>query len=1015
MAEQNPTREPDARLALAIQEEGHKFQKNYLWLEESMPADFFQEIGQDYLLLIAHHLIDFHLQDYFTAISIDRGAIVLCLDSADADLRILAGYTNYGIKTYRSFLSSKPPPVPQTTAKLRIGIILFTQAEQATTPALSQASTEELRALVKERNPSVTDADCAELIASIDAGFLRALPMSRLVLAFDLFFRAKTHDNCQYEVCFNEGWPQKNEPAVQIILAWRNTPKQNFVYRLARLVHRHRLTIQRVNASYIDPHTKQSILMMTLSVHHNSAQAAWDKADMRDFLSELVTIKYFDDFDLIDRALVIKGVINGNQGNLIRSMAHFIHQALVNLDTQLYRIENIEEALCRHPELIASICRLFALKFDPDQNDLAKYRAEHASLLEMVDRLDTGQEENDLRRKNVLMQAIHFIHFTLKTNYYRRNYTAHSFRLDPAYLDQIPFDRKSKFPELPYGIFYIRGMHFFAFHIRFKELSRGGLRTVYPEQEEHMVLERNNVFAECYNLAYTQQKKNKDIPEGGSKAVVFLKPFVQLEAETKILRIELSSSAISEQQIKQKLAYFRREQEEEYLHHAQRSFIESLLTLIKGDDEGHVKAKYIVDYWKQPEYIYLGPDERMDNSMIAWIADFARNYQYKPGAAFISSKPLAGFNHKEYGVTSLGLNVYVDELLKYLGIDPQQETFTVKMCGGPDGDVAGNQILNLHRYYPNTAKLLALTDISGTIYDPVGLDLAILAGLFQQNLPIKFYPPVALHEGGYLLDRQNTLVQQTLCWHKRGGQVEEEWLSGNDMNHLFRHNVHQTPTDLFIPAGGRPRTLNEANYKDFFDEKGKPTSRAIVEGANLYLTETARRKLEEAGVLIIKDSSANKGGVITSSFEVLCGLVLTDAEFTKLKLQLVSEVLAHLQQCALKEARALLKNHRETGMHLTESSDLLSEKINRYTYQLLDYLDAQPLSKNIQDPLIRCFLSYCLPILREKFVEKLMSEVPEHHKKAIISCHLAATLVYERGINWVPSVLDILPVLLQKF
>ena len=57
--------------------------------------------------------------------------------------------------------------------------------------------------------------------------------------------------------------------------------------------------------------------------------------------------------------------------------------------------------------------------------------------------------------------------------------------------------------------------------ICFKDLSRGGLRTVFPQRYEQMVAERNNVFLGCYNLAFTQQKKNKDIPEGGSKGVIF--------------------------------------------------------------------------------------------------------------------------------------------------------------------------------------------------------------------------------------------------------------------------------------------------------------------------------------------------------------------------------------------------------------------------------------------------------------------------------------------------------------
>ena len=111
----------------------------------------------------------------------------------------------------------------------------------------------------------------------------------------------------------------------------------------------------------------------------------------------------------------------------------------------------------------------------------------------------------------------------------------------------------------------------------------------------------------------------------------------------------------------------------------------------------------------------------------------------------------------------------------------------------------------------------------------------------------------------------------------------EDWLSGNEMNHLLRHNVHQVKADVFIPGGGRPRTLNENNFKDFLDETGKPTAKAIIEGANLYLTPWARRSLEKIGVIIIKDSSANKGGVICSSFEVLASLALSEEEFIKEK------------------------------------------------------------------------------------------------------------------------------------
>ena len=76
-----------------------------------------------------------------------------------------------------------------------------------------------------------------------------------------------------------------------------------------------------------------------------------------------------------------------------------------------------------------------------------------------------------------------------------------------------------------------------------------------------------------------------------------------------------------------------------------------------------------------------------------------------------------------------------------------------------------------HRYYPNTAKLLTLIDVSGTIYDPEGLDLAMLVDLFKQGQPLKYYPPEKLHDGGFLLDKnakrsKTAFAQQTLCWRK---------------------------------------------------------------------------------------------------------------------------------------------------------------------------------------------------------------------------------------------------------
>ena len=406
----------------------------------------------------------------------------------------------------------------------------------------------------------------------------------------------------------------------------------------------------------------------------------------------------------------------------------------------------------------------------------------------------------------------------------------------------------------------------------------------------------------------------------------------------------------------------------------------------------------------------------MHNEMIVWISNYAKRYNYKPGSSFMSSKPGAGINHKEFGITSRGVNVYVEEVLKFLGIDPKKDIFTVKMTGGPDGDVAGNEMYNLYRFYPKTAKLLATIDASGTIYDPQGLDLEIITKLFQESKPIRFYPPEKLAEKGFILDsktrrQESAYVQQTLVYRKQGGKVVEEWISGNEMNHILRTHIHQVKADVFITGGGRPRTLNENNYRDFLDEAGKPTSKAIVEGGNLYLTPGARRALEKLGVIVIKDSSANKGGVTCSSFEVLAGLALTEEEFIREKPALVQDILAIIESRSKDEAQALLASHGKA--FLTDVSDWISERINLYTDELLAYFTPLKLSTDPKDPLIQAFFIYCPPTIRTKYQDRLLKEIPDIHKKAIIACFLAQRLVYRKGLSWSPSIVDVLPLIIN--
>jgi len=114
--------------------------------------------------------------------------------------------------------------------------------------------------------------------------------------------------------------------------------------------------------------------------------------------------------------------------------------------------------------------------------------------------------------------------------------------------------------------------------------------------------------------------------------------------------------------------------------------------------------------------------------------------------------------------------------------------------------------------------------------------------------------------------------------------------------------------DAFIPAGGRPGTIDITNYKKYLQEDGSPSSPLIVEGANLFITGDARKALyDEGGVVIVKDSSANKCGVITSSYEICAAMLLSEEDFYDNKEQIVEEVIDKLRELAKMEAELLFK------------------------------------------------------------------------------------------------------------
>ena len=218
-----------------------------------------------------------------------------------------------------------------------------------------------------------------------------------------------------------------------------------------------------------------------------------------------------------------------------------------------------------------------------------------------------------------------------------------------------------------------------------------------------------------------------------------------------------------------------------------------------------------------------------------------------------------------------------------------------------------------------------------------------------------------------------------------------------------RNSMHnRLVADAFIPAGGRPSTIDMSNYRNFLLPDGSPSSRLIVEGANLFITGEARQALyDEAGVAIIKDSSANKCGVITSSYEICAAMLLSEDDFYNNKTQIVEEVLEKLRGLAKMEAELLFREFESHPDSLPAISQRVSNSINVATDAIA--LELNTISDGEREELLPLFRYHLPQTISDIAFEDVHSRVPEQYiKNAIASC-LASKLVYKEGCNFIDA------------
>ena len=963
-------------VANRIKLDQQKLEQNLAWLQAEMHRYFFSFNKDDTeaLTLLAvnlHRLADFKR---LNLVNREERSMIAQLSTSGSLYRALR---DLGEKnTCYAEITTSTAPLPGAGEQLEVLRFDYAQAEDRQHGVnggnpLPAANADKIVQTMASLYPDFDQAAGAELLAKLwrnNEEYVRVSPSKRVARILYLYWKTKTNDGVYLDVEPLKRSEGREE--YRLMFGIGSPPQKGFLLQILEVFNRLHIEVHRSYSLTFNDGRAPYFLSTFYIRLLDDTQLSKESELFRQLKLELYNTQILLARSHSYALFVQGGLSSGPDATLINAMIGFCHTNLAHNRPDTFDLEGIMRAFHNHPDISLQLVRLFQVRFDPElQQRTGLYEQTLQQTMKLVEDYDTGRRFLDKFRRTIFRCAVSFIRHCLKTNFFIPEKHALAFRMDPNYLDELGEQFTADLPaDRPFRITYFFGRNGSGYHIGFSDIARGGWRTLITQGRDDYITSANTLFRENYVLAHTQHLKNKDIYEGGSKLVA-------------ILNADQDESGESLRQ---------------YLYKLQFGFIHAFLDIFVTR-EGKAADPRVIDYYGQEEAIELGPDENMHDEMVELIAMQAVKRGYLLGKGIISSKQI-GINHKEYGVTSIGVVRFAEVTMQELGIDMHIQPFSVKFTGAPNGDVAGNA-MNLMLTRCPKVQIKLVVDGSGALYDPLGLNhLALQKILLQADLDA--YDPAALNPGGCILYRRHhrnegmrQLYKKIVCGENG---LQESWISNDDFYRAYNSLAFTVDADLFIPAGGRPETIEAGNVQNFINAEGKPSSRVIVEGANSFITPPARSELQKCGVVIMRDASANKCGVISSSYEILANLMLSDAEFLEHKAEYVADVIAILNRLAEQEAALILNRHREIAgaSSYTEISDLVSREINRNYTRFFDFFEANPalcLKPDYENAILHAMPGM---IRRESRYRKRIARLPIKVKHAILASTLASSMIY---------------------
>ena len=243
-----------------------------------------------------------------------------------------------------------------------------------------------------------------------------------------------------------------------------------------------------------------------------------------------------------------------------------------------------------------------------------------------------------------------------------------------------------------------------------------------------------------------------------------------------------------------------------------------------------------------PEVDIPAPDVGTDAKVMAWIMDTYSMHRGYSVPAVTTGKPLAvgGSAGREYA-TGLGITYVTRAMLRHrLGLDLEDTTVAIQGFGNVGSWTA-------RAMHERGAKVVAVSDVSGAVYDERGLDPRHLKHYAEETGTVVGYP------------RADSLTNEELL---------------------------ELKVDVLVPAALEGQITKE--------NADKINARVIAEGANGPTTPEADRILEDKGVLIIPDILCNAGGVVVSYFEWVQDLQAFSWDESEIRHQMKRKLLDNL-------------------------------------------------------------------------------------------------------------------------